>query len=104
MFLGDIFNPFLSNAFNKSSNFTICDFFVGVNNNRSSIIALQYFLLCKQSSIAFIYDCQIDGEILNPIAFFDINIKCYQNMVRFHNIFSSFPKALENGIHPLNLN
>ena len=45
----------------------MCDFFVGINNNRSSIIALQYFLLCKESKIAFIYDCQINGDILNPI-------------------------------------
>ena len=43
------------------------DFFDGVNNNRSSIIASQYFLPYKQSNIAFIYDCQIEGEIFNPI-------------------------------------
>ena len=45
----------------------MCSFFVGVNNNTSSIIALQYFLLCKQSKIAFIYDLQIDGDIFSPI-------------------------------------
>ena len=45
----------------------MCDFLVGINNNRSSIIALQYFLLCKQSKIAFIYDCQINGDIFNFI-------------------------------------
>ena len=45
----------------------MCDFFHGVDNNRSSIIASQYFLLCKQSNIAFMYDCQIEGEIFNPI-------------------------------------
>ena len=66
-FLGDIFNAFLSNAFNKFSNFDIFGFFVGVNNNKSSIIALQYFLLCKQSNIAFMYDCHISGDIFNPI-------------------------------------
>ena len=49
--LGDIFNSLLNNAFNKS-NLAMCDFFVVVNNNRSFIIALQYFLLCKQSKIA----------------------------------------------------
>ena len=43
--------------------------FVGVNNNILSIIASQYFLLCKQSKIAFMYDCQIDGDIFNPIGF-----------------------------------
>ena len=45
----------------------MCDFFDGVNKKRSSIIASQYFLLCKQSNIAFMYDCQIEGEIFNPI-------------------------------------
>ena len=39
----------------------------GVNNNKSSIIASHYFLLCKQSNIAFMYDYQIEGEIYNPI-------------------------------------
>ena len=32
-FSGDIFSPILSKAFNKSSNFAICDFFDGVYNN-----------------------------------------------------------------------
>ena len=45
----------------------MCDFVFWVNNNRSFIIALQYFLLCKQSNITFIYDCHIDGDILYPI-------------------------------------
>ena len=45
----------------------MCDPFKGVNNERSSVIASQYFLLCKQTYIAFMYDCQIDGEIFNPI-------------------------------------
>ena len=45
----------------------MCNFLVGVNNKRLSIIASQYFLLCKQSKISFIYDCQIDGDIFNPI-------------------------------------
>ena len=31
------------------------------------MIASHYFLLCKQSNIVFMYDCQIEGEILNPI-------------------------------------
>ena len=47
-FLGDIFNPFCSKAFSKTSNFLICICLDGVNSNKSSIIALQYFLLSKQ--------------------------------------------------------
>ena len=31
------------------------------------MIASQYFLLWTQSKIAFMYDCQIEGEIFNPI-------------------------------------
>ena len=50
-FLGDILCPLYKDAFNKSSNFATCDLFDGVNNNRSSITASQYFLLCKQSNI-----------------------------------------------------
>ena len=38
-----------------------------MNNNSSSIIALQYFLFYKEYKIAFIYDCQIDGDIFNYI-------------------------------------
>ena len=64
----------------------MCNFFDGVKNNRSSIIASQYILLCKQSNIVFIYDCQIEGEIFNPI-FFDINMMYCQSMVISHNIF-----------------
>ena len=45
----------------------MCDFFIGLNNNRSSIIASQHFLLCKQPKITFIYDCSIDADIINPI-------------------------------------
>ena len=52
--LGDILSPSFSKAFNKLSNFAMCHFFDGVNNNKLSIIALQYFLLCKHSNIALI--------------------------------------------------
>ena len=45
-FFGDILRPFLSKAFNISSNLAICAPFEGVNNNKSSIIALQCFILC----------------------------------------------------------
>ena len=34
------------------------------------MIASQYFQLCKQSNIVFMYDCQIEGEIFNPIGIF----------------------------------
>ena len=66
-FFGNILSLFLSKAFSKSSNFAICAFFAGVKSKRSSIIALQCFLVSKQSKIAFIYDCQMQGDIFNPI-------------------------------------
>ena len=66
-FFGDILSPFLSNAFSKSSNFAICALFEGVNNSQLSIIASQCFLLCIHSKIAFMYNCQIEGEMFNPI-------------------------------------
>ena len=52
-FFGDIFSPFLHNVFNKSSNLAKWVVFDGVNNSKSSMIASQYFLQCKQSKIAF---------------------------------------------------
>ena len=66
-FFGSILRPFLSKAFNKFSNLDICTLFEGVNDNKSSIIVPQCFLLCKHSKIAFIYDHQIEGDIFNPI-------------------------------------
>ena len=48
----------------------MCDFFDEVNNKRSSIISSQYFLLCKQANIVFMYDCQIECEIFNHIGIF----------------------------------
>ena len=65
--LGDILSPIFNRVFNKSSNFAICAFFVGVKSSRSSIIASQCFLVSKQSKIAFIYDCQMEGDIFNPM-------------------------------------
>ena len=44
-FFGDISNPFLHKAFNKSSSLWKCVSLDGVNNNRSSISAPQHFLL-----------------------------------------------------------
>ena len=66
-FFRDILRPFLSEAFNKSSNFAIYALFKGMNNSKSSIIVSQCFLLCTYSKIAFIYDCQIEGDMFNPI-------------------------------------
>ena len=31
------------------------------------MIASQYFLLLRQSKIALMYDCHMDGEMFNPI-------------------------------------
>ena len=94
-FLGDIFNLFLSNTFNESSNFDICNFFFGVNNNKSSTIALQYFLLCKQCNIAFMYDYHIDGDIFNLI---DILLYRYEALPKYHKIpqnLLEFSKSLK---------
>ena len=86
-----------------SFNFAMCDFFDGVNNNRSSIIASQYFLPCKQSNIGFIYDCQMRVRYLIPLAFFDINMMCCQGMVIFHNIFLNFLIVLVSEMHLSNV-
>ena len=64
---GDIFKPLLHNAHNKYINFSRCVCLLGMNSNRSSMIASQYFLLDKQLSIAFMYDCHTTGEMLSPI-------------------------------------
>ena len=40
-FFGHILSLFFNNAFNKSSNLDICAFFVGVNNDKLSMITLQ---------------------------------------------------------------
>ena len=45
----------------------MCTIFEEEKSNKSPIIALQCFLLCRHPKIAFIYDCQIEGEIFNPI-------------------------------------
>ena len=66
-FFGNILSPFFNKAFNKSFNFAICAFFMGVKSNKSSVITSQCFLASKQSKIAFIYDCQIEGDMFSPI-------------------------------------
>ena len=66
-FFGDIFSLFLSNARNKSSSFVMSHCFEGMKNSRSSIITSQYFLLSRQSRIAFIYGCQSSRETFSPI-------------------------------------
>ena len=50
-FFREIFKPFFNNAFNKSANLSMWEPFKGVNNKRSSIIVLQYFLFWRQSII-----------------------------------------------------
>ena len=66
-FFRDIFRPFLSRTFSKSSNCDMWAFFEGVRSKRLFIIALWCILFCRHSKIAFIYDCQIEGEMFNPI-------------------------------------
>ena len=66
-FFGDIFKPFLHNAHNKSIIFSKCVCLLGMNSNRSSMVASQYFLLDRQFSMAFMYDCHTAGKIFSPI-------------------------------------
>ena len=61
--------------------------FVHEKNNRSFIIASQYFLLCKQSNTTFIYDCQIHEYIFNPIAILWYKYEVLPKMVRSYSIF-----------------
>ena len=75
----------------------MCNFFDGVNNNRTSITASQYFLLCRHSNIAFMHDCQIEDEM------FGISMMTYQNTVIYHNIFLNSPIVLVSEMHLLNL-
>ena len=66
-FLRRCFQSILSQWLQKASNFVICAFLLGINNNKSSIITSQYFLLCNLFKMVFIYVCQIGGETFNPI-------------------------------------
>ena len=75
-----------------------------MNNNRSFIIASQYFLLCKQSHITFMYGCQIKGEIFDPLGILYINMMCCQSMVIFHNIFLNSLMVLLNEMHSFRSN
>ena len=45
----------------------MCVFLLGMNINRTSINASQYFLLQRQSNILFKYSCLIASDISNPI-------------------------------------
>ena len=70
----------------------MCDFSVGVNNNRSSFIVSRYFLLCNQSIIAFIYDYQMDDDI------FIIYIYEYEVLPKYGKILQNlfeFSKSLK---------
>ena len=69
-FLGDTFSPFFNKALNISSNLFIWDSLHRVKSIRSSIIALQCFLLWGQFKMALIYDCHMDGEMFKPIGIF----------------------------------
>ena len=71
----------------------MCDFFVEGNNNRSSIIASQYFLLCKYPNISLMYDCQIEGEIFNPIGILWYQ---YDLLSKYGNILQYLFKFSEN--------
>ena len=71
------------NAFKKFSNFAICAFFEGVKNSILPINALQCFLLCKHLNIAFMYDCQIEGEMFNPIGILWYK---YQALPKYGNV------------------
>ena len=66
-FFGEIFKTFLHNSHSKLTSFSKCVCLLGVNSNRSSMIASKYFLLDKQLKMEFIYDCHTVGEILSPI-------------------------------------
>ena len=69
----------------------MCDPFDWVNNKRSSMIASQYFLLCKQSSIAFINECHNEGEMFNPIGFhwYECHaVPKYGSILQYHLEFS----------------
>ena len=98
-FLGDIFNLFFNKGFNRSSNLFTWASLDGVNSIRSSMIVLQYFLLWRQFKIALMYDCHIDGEMFNPIAFFDMGMKNCQNVEVFCNISLNFLTVLKSGKH-----
>ena len=66
-FFGEIFKPFLHNADSKSISFSKYVCLLGMNSNRSSMIASQYFLLDKQLKVVFMYDCHTVGEMLSSI-------------------------------------
>ena len=55
---------------------------------------LQYFLLFKQSNIEFIYDCQIEGEIFNPKAFFWYRYDALPKYGSIPQYFFEFPDSL----------
>ena len=67
------------------------------------MIASQYILLWRQSKIALMCNCHIDGEIFNPIAFFGIKKMGYQNMGVCHNMSLGFLTVLVSEKHLLNL-
>ena len=101
-FLGDIFNQFFLNAFKRSSNFAICAFLLGVKNNKLSIIASKYFLLCKQFKMVFIYISQIDGETFNPIGILWYKYDALPKYRSIPQYFCDFWDSCRDWKHPLN--
>ena len=101
-FFGEIFKPFLHKAFHRSSSFSKCDDFVGVKSNRSSIIASQYFLLCKQFNIAiYIGLPNRRGDVQSHRHHLIHNRKGFWNKEVCHRISLNFQSVIRNGKHPL---
>ena len=63
-----------------------------MNSNKSSMMALQYFLLDKQLRMAFMYDCHTVGEILSSIGIlwykYDVLPKIWKYSTIFLGAFS----------------
>ena len=49
------------------------------------------------------YDCHMEGDMFNPMAFLDISMMCCQNMGVYHSISWNFLIISENGMDLLNL-
>ena len=67
---------------------------VGMNNNRSSIIASHYFLLCRHSKIALMYNCQMGGEIFSPIGIFWYRYDMLPKYIKIPQYLFDFSESL----------
>ena len=56
-------------------------------------MASQEFLLCKQSSIAFVWDCQIEGDIFNAIGILWYK---YEALPKYGSILQYFFELSDN--------